>query len=74
MGLPGLRFILGTLLNVFISFDRMQLYYYHDRKYSYYTNMFFSNIASLMDMKGDFSIKAITAAYGNGITSEQTAL
>ena len=31
---PASRILLGELVNLFISFDRLQLYYYHNRNYS----------------------------------------
>lgn len=36
--------------------------------------MFFNKIASLMDMKGDLSAKAMAAIYKNGMIAEQKAL
>jgi hypothetical protein len=42
----------------FVNFDRLQLYYFHNRNYSQYSNMLLANINILNDLKG-LSFKSI---------------
>ncbi len=34
----------------------MQLYYYHNRRYSYYTTVFFRTVSSLLGTKNELSL------------------
>lgn len=43
---------MGELINVFVSFDRLQFYWFHKRKYSYYYQIFLENIQILKEMQG----------------------
>lgn len=57
VSIPGSRVFLGQTINIFVSLDRMQLYYYHNRNYSHYTNIFLKGISDLMNSKGEMALK-----------------
>ncbi len=54
--IPCARIIFAELVNFMISFDRMQLYYYHHRTYSYYYEIFIKGMASLFNQKGTYAV------------------
>lgn len=68
---PGGRFLLGELMNAFVSLDRLQLYYYHNRNYSHYVNLLLKNVATLLEMKGDLALNAENALFGQTLQSAQ---
>jgi hypothetical protein len=55
IAIPGSRIIFGEFLNFMISFDRLQLYDYHHRSYSYYYSNFIKGIVNLLNQKGAYS-------------------
>jgi hypothetical protein len=55
ISIPGSRVILGELVNIFVSFDRFQLYAYHNRAYNNYTATFINGLCEMMNKKGKAS-------------------
>lgn len=51
--MPGNRIFLSTLMNFLITFDRLQLYYFHHHQLSYYSNILLANINTLELEQGD---------------------
>jgi hypothetical protein len=50
--LPGSRILFGDLMSFSINFDRLQLYYYHNRNYSLYSNILLEYINEMDNLKG----------------------
>lgn len=44
---PGNRIFLSAIMNFLITFDRLQLYYFHRHNLSYYSNVLLANINTL---------------------------
>lgn len=49
---PGSRVLFGEVIHHFISLDRLQFYYYHNREKGYYDEIFQYKLKELLDMKG----------------------
>lgn len=56
---PGIRGILGELLNMCVSLDRFQLYLYHNRTYAYHALLLLQNVNSLLALKGSLARNAL---------------
>jgi hypothetical protein len=52
--IPGSRVILTDFMSFFVNLDRLQLYYFHNRNYSQYSNLLLADINILNDLKGIF--------------------
>jgi hypothetical protein len=49
---PGYKTLFGDLASLFVNFDRIQFYYYHNRNYSFYSNLLLSKINNINNVKG----------------------
>lgn len=63
--IPGARVLFGYIINSFVSFDRLQFYYYHNRIISDYTKIFLKAVTNLMDLKGNLNLKIQEKIFGN---------
>ncbi len=70
VAIPCSRIIFGELVNTMISFDRMQLYYYHHRPYGYYYDIFLKGITDLLNQKGKYATYISNAFFSLLGTSE----
>jgi hypothetical protein len=70
VSIPCSRTIFGELMNIMISLDRMQLYYLHHRRYSYYYDLFLKQIADLLNQKGTYATYISNAVFSLVGTSE----
>ena len=52
ISIPGSRMFLGQFVGFLISLDRLQLYAYHKRNYSYNYQNLIDGAFKLLDMKG----------------------
>jgi hypothetical protein len=51
---PGNRLFLFILTNFMITFDRLQLYYFHRQNLTYYSEVLLSNANTLVAERGSF--------------------
>lgn len=49
---PGFKTIFGDLASLFVNFDRIQFYYYHNRSYSFYSYLLLTKINNINNLKG----------------------
>lgn len=54
ISVPAYRTLFGEVANFFVGLDRLQLYFYHKRNYSYCWELFLYNVNELMALKGTF--------------------
>lgn len=50
--LPGSRIFLNFLANQYRLLDRMEFYYYHHQNFTFYSEIFLSNVSTMMREKG----------------------
>ncbi len=51
--IPGNRIFFSVLMNFLITFDRLQLYYFHNQNFTYYATVLLSNVNTLEIDRGN---------------------
>ena len=64
--IPGSRVFFSFLMNFYISFDRLQFYYFHKQNFTQYAQIFLSSVHYFQEAKGslaEMSIRMISFKY-----------
>lgn len=56
---PGFRVVFRNILSFLINFDRLELYIYHNRTYSYTIQQLLVAVNKLLDAKSNAAIKIL---------------